>query len=153
MKNIMFCLVLIVVIAGCTAKSASQVPENKVSDAVPGPNTAPVANTGSPADETISSPGQISIDITAKGFSNGVLSFDTAFNTHSGSLAELDLMNSIILEANQKTYLPASVPVLTGHHTSGSLTFAIETQPTSYIIVIKNVPDVPERTFSFGGQK
>lgn len=78
--------------------------------------------------------------------------FEVRFDTHSVKLDD-DLVSAGLLKDSQgKTYKPetwkGSPPG--GHHRSGALEFPrLEGNPTSVILVLKNIGDIPERSFQW----
>ena len=98
---------------------------------------------------TKSSSGEVTIDITPKGIIGNNAVFSIAFNTHSVDLSPYDLKKIMTLTIDGQEYKPIGAPALSGHHVSGEITFAIDTLPESFEIIIIGIPDVEERIFTW----
>ncbi|MBI4150527.1 hypothetical protein HY492_00200 [Candidatus Woesearchaeota archaeon] len=119
---------------------------------VPGANpaTAPSSSSGFAAiDSGTTDTGDVSIALTPLGVKDGLLQVSIAANTHSVDLAPFDLAQMTTLTADGQDYQPVSAPSLSGHHTSGTLAFALETMPKSFTITIVGIPAVETRTFAW----
>lgn len=98
---------------------------------------------------TKTSNGQISVDLTPLNFENGYLVVDSRFNTHSGDLAEYNLLEMVRLNANGQAIKPVEVPKLSWHHGGGNFKFKLDNLPEQFSITIKDLPDVDERKFNW----
>ena len=47
------------------------------------------------------------------------------------------------------TFSPLNAPQLQGHHSSGELIFALNKEPKTFTIIIKDIPDIPVRRFTW----
>ncbi len=93
--------------------------------------------------------GDVSVELTPMSIKDGVLQVNIAVNTHSVALEPFDLSQITTLTYEGKTLKPVSAPSLSGHHTSGTLTFALDKMPSSFTITITDIPAVETRTFSW----
>ena len=98
---------------------------------------------------TITSEGEVTIDITPMEFDDGKFYFDINLNTHSVELSSYDLYQLIKIQVDEKNTAPSSAPKLSGHHNSGTLIFDVGIEPKSFRIIINNIPDIEERTFQW----
>lgn len=98
---------------------------------------------------TKTSPGEVAIDLTPVRYADGMLTVAYAFNTHTVDLSVFDLQEQITLVADGRQYKPIDLPVLSGHHNQGELRFSLPALPDSFGIVIKDIPDIAERRFSW----
>jgi len=99
--------------------------------------------------QTQKSESSVSIDLTPKNFDGKNLVIAINVNTHTVELSQFDLKELTLLETEGKTFSPITAPQLTGHHSSGELTFGLDKKPKEFTVVIKNIPDVPLRIFSW----
>ena len=136
MRTIIFGILFVLVLMACSPRKTI-------------PETQQISQSSA---ETVSSTGQVSIDLTNKGYHNGQLHMDISMNTHSVDMSSLNLKELVTLDINGKSYKPIEVPTLAGHHNSGTLVFEVSEEPKSFTVTIKDVPDVPKRTFKFGGE-
>jgi len=91
----------------------------------------------------------VNIVLAPKTFDKGSFSFDINIDTHTVELSQFDLKELATLEINGEEFKPITAPVLNGHHTSGSLVFNIEEKPKIFSVVIKDIPDISLRRFSW----
>ena len=95
----------------------------------------------------------VTVDVRPVQLANGEpVKFMVRMNTHSVNLAEDMLAVSELRDDKGKTYQPVnwkgSPPG--GHHRRGTLEFPkLEGSPKTVTLVIRNVSDVPERTFQW----
>ena len=92
--------------------------------------------------------GNVEIALTPQGFVDKTLRVSIEANTHSVDLSQFDLKQSVQLETDGRVLLPASAPVLSGHHTSGTLVFEGVAEIQQFTIVITGVPAVERRVFT-----
>lgn len=95
----------------------------------------------------------LTIEVKPVGFALGEpVKFSVKLDTHQGAL-NYDLTKiSILYDSGGNTYAPLSWdgPAMSGHHISGTLNFpAIKRDATGMKLVIRNIYNVPERTFSW----
>ncbi|MBI4439337.1 hypothetical protein HY638_00005, partial [Candidatus Woesearchaeota archaeon] len=91
--------------------------------------------------------GDVQIDISVEGISEGKLRLNIAANTHSVDLSQFDLKQITTLEYGGKVIKPIEAPVLSGHHSSGTLVFEAPEGMDSAVVKIKGIPNVEERVF------
>ncbi len=134
-------LVAVVLVSGCENQETpnSEVPVEKVFRTVA---------TGSTDD------GDVLIEIAPGQIRNGVLVADVSANTHSVDLSQFDLAKLSTLSYNGKILKPVSVPLLSGHHSSGEMVFdlgvAVDGKTVEgFAITIKGIPAVDERVFEW----
>ncbi len=96
-----------------------------------------------------SSSDEVSIDITPKGIQNNVAVFAIGVNTHTVDLSSFDLKKVTTLIVDGEKFSPLSAIVLTGHHNQGELTFAVDSLPETFTIIIQGIPENEERIFSW----
>jgi hypothetical protein len=94
-------------------------------------------------------PGGVSIKLTPHEPINGKILFDIYVNTHSVDLSQFDLKKITSLKYKDKSISPVSVPSLRGHHSSGEIVFEIDEMPDSFSVIIKDIPKVEERIFTW----
>ena len=99
--------------------------------------------------ETKSSSSTVSIDLTPVKYENSKFYVDIAVNTHNTDLSQFDLKKIVTLIYDGKNINPISVFSLTGHHTSGTLIFSLDEEPKNFEIIIKDLPDINERSFKW----
>ena len=92
--------------------------------------------------------GDVEISLTPF-FQNGKLIVASAFNTHSVDLDQFDLTESVSLKYNGKAIQPTEAFSLTGHHGSGQIIFNGEENFDSFTIIIKGIPLIQERIYSW----
>lgn len=108
--------------------------------AKPGFKSVPSGSTGS---------GDVSVVLTPEKISNGRLEVEIDANTHSVDLNQFDLKQIATLEYDGKAVAPVSAPVLSGHHASGKLVFDVDGEIGDFVIRIRGMPRVEERTFAW----
>ena len=115
------------------------------SKAMPSPG-----NAFSPVLTGTTGPGDVAIEFAPRGMQGGKFEVQIVANTHSVDLSAFDLLQVTTLEYKGKLIKPASAPLLTGHHVSGTLVFAVGEEPgDAFTITIKGIPLVEERVFSW----
>lgn len=92
--------------------------------------------------------GDVQIDISVEGISEGKLRLNIAANTHSVDLSQFDLKQITTLEYGGNSAKPVEAPVLSGHHSSGTLVFEAPGGLDSAVVRIKGIPKVEERLFN-----
>ncbi len=97
----------------------------------------------------ITSPGQVEISLVPSLVKNDKLQFKMRMNTHSVSLSQLDLKKLITLETSDGSIHPSDVPKLSGHHSGGTVTFDLKKPVDKIKVIIRDVPDKPERVFEW----
>jgi hypothetical protein len=78
--------------------------------------------------------------------------FEIRMNTHSVDLSQNMVAVSTLKDSNGREYLPKSWDGSPpgGHHRSGVLEFpAIEGEPDSVTLIVREISNVPERTFTW----
>ncbi len=98
--------------------------------------------------ETKTSEGEASISLTPS-LQDSRLTVDISVDTHSVDLSAYDLRELATLNYGGISVKPASAPLLSGHHVTGVLVFDAGEMPGSFEIVIKGIPDIDERKFSW----
>ena len=91
----------------------------------------------------------VTVGLTPIEFKDGKLYVNIGVDTHSGDLSKINLVDSTVLEFEGKSIKPASAPKLTGHHTSGQLTFDTGKELERFKIKIKGIPEIEERIFEW----
>ncbi len=99
--------------------------------------------------ESITSEGEVVIDLKPLGVRDSKYSFEINVNTHTVSLEQYDLMKLITLEFDSNKLNPSSAPKLNGHHNSGILAFDINKDIKVFKVVIKDIPDIKGRVFEW----
>lgn len=95
----------------------------------------------------------VSVDVIPTQLTSGQqVKFEIRMNTHSVDISQNMVTVSTLKDSNGKEYLPkkwdGSPPG--GHHRSGVLEFpVIEGKPDSVTLIIKEIANVPERTFTW----
>jgi hypothetical protein len=110
-------------------------------------SNVPAAAPGSIVRTGTTDDGDVSVDLTPLGITDGHLVFDMAINTHSVDLSGIDLTRAAQLEYNGKKVYADGAPQLGGHHIYGGLTFPVEGTPQSFTVTIKGIPKQQERVF------
>lgn len=110
-------------------------------------------------EETIFEPktdsqGGVTITIAPKTFSeeNSTWDFEITFDTHSVELNQDLTKVAVLIDESGKEYKPSAWEgdPAGGHHRKGILKFnSIKTQPSSFVIKIKEVGGIAERVFSW----
>lgn len=93
--------------------------------------------------------GDVSIELKPIEVSEKLIRLELSANTHSVDLSPFNLNEIIILTSNGKEFNPTSAPQLNGHHASGELIFKGEFDPEKFTIIIKDIPLINERIFSW----
>ncbi len=93
--------------------------------------------------------GDVLIELTPQGFSEGELTVLLSANTHSVDLGKYDLKEATTLVIDGKGFKPEEYPAMRGHHVSGKLVFKTGVEADSFVIVIKGIPSVNERVFEW----
>jgi len=132
-------VLLVFIVSACTT-------QNNIKQST---GAAAADNTNNNVFEKKTSSGQVTIDLQPHAYSNGELDFDISLNTHSVDMSQFDLTKIVELIADGSVYYPVSAPTLAGHHNSGTLKFEIPSEPSSFKVTIKGIPDVDVRTFEW----
>jgi hypothetical protein len=90
------------------------------------------------------SPGEVRLDITPV-WEGGDLSFQVSANTHSVDLSGLRLDEGMRLMVRDTEWEPTDAGVLAGHHARTTVRFRLPSRPESFVLEIRDVPDVPVR--------
>ena len=90
--------------------------------------------------------GEVSIELTPENV-GGQLQVRVAVNTHSVDLTPFDLKQLATLTVGGRDYKPVEAPALGGHHTTGTMVFAVGA--ADFTIRIVGMPKVAERIFSW----
>jgi len=142
--NIMhFALLLLTLAVGCTINNPLDKDTGKKDANIPPIAAFKTISTGSTDN------GDVLLDLTPRDMENGKFAVDISLNTHSVDLSQFDLMQITTLEYNGKTIKPLSAPELSGHHSSGTLSFDTDTEIKNFRIIIKGIPAVEERVFEW----
>ena len=94
------------------------------------------------------SEGQVALEVRPA-WSEGRMVVEISANTHSVDLSSLDLSESVRLVLDGKEYAPVEAGSLAGHHARTTLGFEVPARPTAFQLRIRDVPDVPVRTFTW----
>ena len=147
---------LVLVLAACGGSSAeSPLSVQPPLAATEEPAPSPADDAGPPAapdsfDTQTSDAGEVVIDVTPRTLGEDAWDFEVNLNTHSVSIdSDLTTVSALRCDRGQE-YAPVawegSGPG--GHHRSGVLRFAALDHSVSFVeVVIRNVANVPERTF------
>lgn len=95
-------------------------------------------------------PGDVAIELTPLGVSDDGMAFDVKMNTHSVDLSQHDLTKQAFLVIGERSIQATTAPALRGHHVYGTLLFPVTKKPDMWHVVIKNIPAVEERIYSWG---
>jgi len=90
------------------------------------------------------SPGEVSLSVTPV-WEGDVLSFQVSANTHSVDLGTLRLDELMTLVVGDTTWEPKDAGGLGGHHARTTVRFTLPSRPESFVLEIRDVPDVPVR--------
>ena len=98
--------------------------------------------------------GAVTIDVEYLGYKDNLVSFNIAMNTHSVELDQYDLAKlSDLTDDKGNKYTPFSWDSEPGgHHRSGILVFSSpgsQAEPGTLILIIRNIAEIQERTFSW----
>lgn len=80
---------------------------------------------------------------------SGGFHMDVVVDTHSGSLATLNLNTQATLRVGTAEYRPAQRVVLSGHHGQVTLVFNVPQAPATFELVITDVPGAGEVRFAW----
>jgi hypothetical protein len=94
-----------------------------------------------------SNQGEVEFTLTPRDVSGGRFRVDIVVNTHSGNLADLDLMRAVELRVDGRVLRPVNAPALRGHHSRGRLEFELDRMPEAFEIVIGTLPTGSPLTF------
>ena len=108
-----------------------------------GVGSMPMVSTGSMGG------GSAKIDLKPVRYREGKLEVKFSANTHSVSLSRYDLMERTTLEYGGRTFSPVRSDRMRGHHAGGRMVFEIGEEPDSFRIIIRGVPTVEERVYSW----
>lgn len=93
--------------------------------------------------------GDVAIELTPIGMKNGRFEVQVTANTHSVDLSQFDLMEIAILTYENKSIKSLSSPKLSGHHSSGTMTFDTKQEISSFRIIIEGIPNMEKRVFEW----
>ena len=99
--------------------------------------------------ESKSSESTITLSLTPKKFENNKFYVDINVDTHSIDLNQFDLEKLITLDINGDNINPITTTKLSGHHSSGTLIFEVDVEPKNFVIIARDFPDIPIRTFEW----
>ena len=91
--------------------------------------------------------GDMTMDVKPVRYKNGRLEVKYYANTHSVSLGKYDLMKLSTLEVDGTTYKPVKADRMSGHHAGGRIIFEVPEKPDRFRIVIRDIPQVDERSY------
>jgi hypothetical protein len=129
-------------IIAAESASAGAVEQEVASVEISSAGTFGGAATGSTKD------GDVSIELTPQ-IVGDRLEVAVAANTHTIDLSPFDFSEIATLEYNGKMVKPVESSSLSGHHSSGLITFPIEGDLTTFTITILGIPNIEERVFSW----
>ena len=112
-------------------------------------DTVEVTNSLKPISSCSTDEGDVSIVLTPLSVANGIIQVEVAANTHSVDLSQFDLKKVITLEYQGKTFKPTSAFSLSGHHSSGMITFDLSSEVDRFTIKINGIPSAEERVFEW----
>lgn len=96
------------------------------------------------------SEGEVTLEVRPRR-SGGALVLQISANTHSMDLSTLDLADAVRLVVEGRDHAPTAATSLGGHHAVARVTFSsIPSPPPAFDVRIQGVPDVPQRTLSWG---
>lgn len=96
------------------------------------------------------SEGQVTLEVRPR-WAGGELVLEIAANTHSVDLSTVDLKDAVRLVVDGRELEPDGATSLGGHHGVARVSFAlIATPPPAFAVRIRGVPDVAERTLTWG---
>lgn len=93
--------------------------------------------------------GDVLIELTPRSIGNSKLEVDISANTHSVDLSQFNLKEITILEINGRKLKPTSASDLTGHHSSGTLVFDLESKANSFVLTLEGIPIEEKRIFEW----
>ena len=93
--------------------------------------------------------GDVAIELKPLEVSKSLIKMEVSANTHSVDLSPFNLKEIITLASNGKEFNPVSAPQLSGHHAAGELIFEGDFNQEEFTIIIKEIPLVNERIFSW----
>jgi hypothetical protein len=93
--------------------------------------------------------GDMTMEIRPVRYNDGLLEVKYYANTHSVSLGRYDLMELCTLEVNGKFYKPIKADQMRGHHAGGRIVFEVPERPDQFRIVIRDIPQVNERSYEW----
>ncbi len=99
--------------------------------------------------ETKTSDSTVTVDLTPTGFENGKFYIDIGVNTHTVTLSDYNLKEIVTLEYDGKSLSPASAPVVSGHHNSGTLMFDTGKAIENFKVIVKDFPEISKRVFEW----
>ena len=108
-----------------------------------------VTNSLKPISSGSTDEGDVSIVLTPINVAKGIIQIEVAVNTHSVDLSQFDLKKVITLEYQGKTFKPLSASTLSGHHSSGMITFDVGSYVDGFTIKINGIPSAKERVFEW----
>ena len=108
-----------------------------------------VTNSLKPISSGSTDEGDVSIVLTPINVAKGIIQIEVAVNTHSVDLSQFDLKKVITLEYQGKTFKPLSASTLSGHHSSGMITFDVGSGVDGFTIKINGIPSAKERVFEW----
>jgi|SRR3989344_5125095 len=91
--------------------------------------------------------GDVAIELTPDGITDGKLTLNIAVNTHSVELTQFNLQEITTLEYDGQKVKPSSIPTLSGHHSTGTMQFTVDKEISSFTITITGIPKVEERIY------
>lgn len=90
------------------------------------------------------SAGEVTLSVTPV-WEGDVLSFQISANTHSVDLGSLRFDELMTLVVGDTTWEPEDAGGLGGHHARTTVRFTLPSRPGSFVLEIRDVPDVPLR--------
>ena len=97
------------------------------------------------------SPGDVLLELTPRRLEGGQLDVEVQANTHSVDLAQFDLTELSTLKSQGKSFKPLAASSLSGHHSTGQLSFPVEGDLQGFRIVIRGVPLAETRVYEWEG--
>ena len=142
-SKVLLLLVLVAaIISGCASNYSEQKPAKEAVE-IAQKSELKTVSTGS------IQTGDVLIELTPTGMSDGKLQFEMAANTHSVDLSQYNMVELTTLEYDGKAIKPVSAPELSGHHTSGNIIFDAGSDLKDFKVIVKGIPNVDERVFEW----
>jgi hypothetical protein len=91
----------------------------------------------------------VKLDLHPVGYKDGVFKVRFYANTHTGNLADYNLMERAHIEIMGEKYWPTAMDRMRGHHSSGIIEFTLSEMPSRFTIVIRGIPNTDERVFQW----
>ena len=96
-------------------------------------------------------PGDIRFELRPEGSDEKRFVLRYFANSHDLGLEDFNLMEIVALETELGTFWPASVTPMKGHHSSGLITFDIETPESTFTVKVTGLPKKLDRSYKWPG--